>query len=559
MERLFQTHMIRKQECLDGLWDFQVIDTFERPAAYQDHMAVPGCWETSLPYCRHRGFAAYRKQLHLSQGGNLRFVFKGVSHTCKVFLDSEELGEHYNAFSAFSLIAPGVTPGEHTLEVLVDNSFSERSMLHRENDYFTYGGIIRPVWMEWVPDQFIERLEFEPRLSEEQWSAELRVFLKNLDTEPCPSTVTVDCAGAQRTLEGSLEPETVTCLKQELTFEQVLPWSVDTPNLYLIKAVINGTDDLQERVGFRVIGKEKGKITLNGEPVFIKGVNRHEDHGSVGCAIPLQLMQGDIALIKELGCNAVRTCHYQNDERFLDLCDEQGILVWEESHERSGKTDRLTTPLWQKQSMDSMHQMLEDHYNHPSIILWGCLNECPSNEEACREIYETHLNLLKTDASRPCTYASCKHRSVQNPEDTDLYMELADVCSINVYPLWYIDETPAQSVGIIKDWLKEIGQGQKPLIISEYGAGAIYNLHDPMHPRWSEEYQSDCLEAITSYLLEPDVAAGFFIWQFCDTKVSWDIKGQRQRPGCRNNKGLVDEYRRPKMAYYTVQKLLKNL
>ena len=78
-----------------------------------------------------------------------------------------------------------------------------------------------------------------------------------------------------------------------------------------------------------------------------------------------------------------------------------------------------------------------------------------------------------------------------------------------------------------------------------------------MAPRWSEEYQADCLEEVTSYWMseEADVA-GFFIWQFCDTKVSGDIKRQRERPGCRNNKGLVDEYRRPKMGYYTVKKLL---
>ena len=70
------------------------------------------------------------------------------------------------------------------------------------------------------------------------------------------------------------------------------------------------------------------------EPVFLKGFNRHEDYGDIGCAIPLQLMAQDMDLMQDMGANAVRTCHYPNDERFLDLCDERGIMVWEENHAR---------------------------------------------------------------------------------------------------------------------------------------------------------------------------------------------------------------------------------
>lgn len=551
MERLFVTHQIREQECLDGVWDFQILDNMELPDDYQDTMAVPSCWEMNVAYCRYTGFAAYRKKVFVKENGNVRFLFKGVSHTCRVYLDGQEIGAHYNAYTLFSVVARNVVKGEHLLEVLVDNSFSERSTLHIDNDYFTYGGIIRPVFMELVPDCFIERSEFEPIYENGHWRAEVRAYLRNITAGRSDVVLSIKCAGTEEHIAGHIDAQGNTMFSASLQFEKVETWGTEHPCLYFVNYELStdGTavDDLIDRIGFRQVSMKEKKILINGTPVFMKGVNRHEDHGVMGCAIPLQIMYSDIALIKDMGANAVRTSHYPNDERFLDLCDENGILVWEESHDRGGDVLRITNPLFMKQSMQVMHEMLEYHFNHPAIIMWGCLNEATSDTSEGREIFKLHLEYLAGDKSRPCTYASNRHT-------TDMCLDMADICSMNMYPLWYDDNTTEWTLQRIRERMKETGNDRKPLIISEYGGGAIYNFHDVMHVKWSEEYQADLMESVTRALMNDEEIAGVFIWQFCDTRIK-GARFQSTRPKERNNKGLVDEYRRPKAAYYVVKKL----
>lgn len=555
MERLFPTHRIRKQECLDGIWDFQPVDKMELPEEYLDTMAVPSCWEMNVQYCQYTGYAAYRKKIFVFQEGNVRFVFKGVSHTCEVYLDGQKLGMHYNAYTPFAVTANRVAAGEHVLEVLVDNTFSEKSTLHIENDYFTYGGITRPVFMEIVPDCFVERSEFEPVLENGQWKAEVRVWLKNITDTPADVELAVKCAGMETRVAGHVGGLEDSMLCASMQFEEAEPWSTEHPNLYQVCYELSTegsvTDDLLDRIGFRTVSMAGRKVLINGKPVFIKGVNRHEDHGTTGCAIPLQVMYSDIALIRQLGANGVRTSHYPNDERFLDMCDENGILVWEESHDRGGNVERITNPLFIQQSMQVMREMLEYHYNHPSIIIWGCLNEAASDTPEGREIFKLHLDYLAGDKSRLCTFASNKH-------DSDMCLDMEDICSVNMYPLWYRNDTTEWTLERIRRHIRETGNESKPLIISEYGGGAIYNFHDVMRVKWSEEYQSDLLESVTTDLLNDEGIAGVFIWQFCDIR----IKGARfstTRPKERNNKGLVDEYRRPKAAYYTVKRIFEAL
>ena len=173
--------------------------------------------------------------------------------------------------------------------------------------------------------------------------------------------------------------------------------------LYNDKAV----DDLIDRVGFREVKVSGKDILFNGKKVIIKGVNRHEDYAEFGCAIPIEAMYRDIEIIKSLGANCVRTCHYPNDELFLDLCDENGILVWEEAHARGLKEKQMKHKNFDQQSADCIREMIENHINHPSIFVWGILNECVSNTEFGRSCYAKQFELFKRlDSSRPVSFAS---------------------------------------------------------------------------------------------------------------------------------------------------------
>lgn len=553
-ERLFRTHEIRKQESLEGIWDFQTTDGTELPEEYTDRTAVPSCWEMNIKYGRYSGYAAYRRKVNVEQDGNVRLLFKGISHSGTIFWDGAEIGFHYNAYTPFSLVVPGVKKGEHVLEAVVDNHFSEKSALHIPNDYFTYGGITRPVFWEMVPDLYIERTEFEPAFTDGRWTANVRIFIKNISEWPRKAEIKAECAGVMETREINIDGNTEAEVRYDMSFEGAEAWNHENPCLYFLKCQIwedgKAVDDLIDRVGFRTVSVKGHQILINGEPVFLKGVNRHEDHGICGCAMPLQLLDADIKLILEAGCNAVRTSHYPNDERFLDLCDEYGIYVWEESHARGGDVQRITNPLFIEQSMKVMHEMMEYHYNHPGIIIWACLNEMASNKEEGAKVYKQHLDYLAEDKSRLHTFASMYHTD-------DLCQDMVDVSSFNMYPYWYTPMSAAEFAQKTLDHIRETGNGHKPLIISEYGGGAIYGFHDVMQVKWSEEYQAELLEKTTTELMQVPEVAGLFIWQFCDTRVSqdWPQNWPMSRPKSRNNKGLVDEYRRPKMGYYAIQKI----
>ena len=442
MIRLFEQHRIRKVRELDGMWDFVKEDDKR-----QYRLPVPGCWEQHPDMLTYRGVGTYRKKIVLEKDVNLRLEWKGVSHTAEVWLEGQKLTNHYNAYTPFSAVAAGVEQGEHELTVRVDNRFSESSSLHIPNDYYTYGGITRPVALEEISELFIERIHFTPTLVNGVWSAKIEVKVANIGQEDrafrlkgslkeacgrkegetpqsqpvmegalhqqeenknCTSRISVPAADGtlrQQTgrkdhtfqislpiLEGNVQAGESITLQVNLQFPGIRPWSPEEPNLYLLEQVLEvegkELDDLTERVGFRTVEIEGSRLLLNGKPIFLKGFNRHEDHGMAGCAIPLQLMVQDMELMQDMGANAVRTCHYPNDERFLDLCDERGILVWEENHARGLHEDRMKNPNFDKQCRDCIQEMIENHYNHPAIVIWGLLNECASDTKVGREKYQ---------------------------------------------------------------------------------------------------------------------------------------------------------------------------
>ena len=351
-------------------------------------------------------------------------------------------------------------------------------------------------------------------------------------------------------------------------FPGVKPWCCENPKLYYLHTQLydggqpakdapaaDGTqegillDDCIERIGFRRVETRGDKILLNGEPVFFKGFNRHEDHSSFGCALPLQAMAEDIELILQTGANAIRTSHYPNDERFLDMCDERGILVWEENHARGLSLERMMNPNFDRQCHDCIEEMIRNHYNHPSIVIWGILNECASNTEIGRDKYKEQFEQIKQmDASRLTSFASDKHL-------TDLCLDFPNVISINIYPVWYYPETPEEYLNNDLKWIHETVAEKKPVIISETGAGGIYGYRSDTCAKWTEERQEMILDSLlTEYVNHPELS-GIFIWQFSDCRVTEEWFGNR--PKSYNNKGIVDTYRRKKLAYATVKKHFK--
>lgn len=553
MIRTFKTHDVRKQmELTESLWEFE--PCAGNYAGQKFPVAVPGCWENHPLFADYRGEGIYRKTFQAQ--GNVRIECKGVSHTATVYLDGHEIGHHYNAYTPFSVVVSDLEPGRHMLEIKADNRFHKDSALHVPNDYMSYGGISRGVVVEELSDLYLEYVHVKTYRENEQWHVQVKAAVNVLKIRQNDEDITIQGKIKDTAFEWKL---TDTAKKHyefctDLKIDGIEEWSPETPVLYQVELQMlredEVIDDLIERFGFREICVQGKYILLNGKKLRIKGVCRHEDHPDYGCALPYQTIYNDLVLIRQMGANSIRTAHYPNDEIFLDLCDELGILVWEENHVRGLEEDRMKHPLFEEQAEQVIREMIFYHYNHPCIFIWGILNECASETLFGRSCYEKQFRLIREmDDSRPCTFASCKFFG-------DICFDLPDVISCNLYPRWYVDKPVRDYLNEVYDWIVEDGNGKgKPFIVSEIGAGGLYGCHNAYHGKWTEEYQADALSEQVSECLKFSESMGVYIWQFCDVRVSSEWFAGRPRE--MNNKGVVDEYRRPKAAYGRVKEIFE--
>lgn len=554
MIRTFKTHYVRKQmELTESLWEFE--PCAGNYAGQKFPVAVPGCWENHPLFADYRGEGIYRKTFQAQ--GNVRIECKGVSHTATVYLDGHEIGHHYNAYTPFSVVVSDLEPGRHMLEIKADNRFHKDSALHVPNDYMSYGGISRGVVVEELSDLYLEYVHVKTYRENEQWHVQVKAAVNVLkigqnDEEDITIQGKIKNTAFEWKLTDTAKKHYEFCT--DLKINGIEEWSPETPVLYQVELQMlredEVIDDLIERFGFREICVQGKYILLNGKRLRIKGVCRHEDHPDYGCALPYQTIYNDLVLIRQMGANSIRTAHYPNDEIFLDLCDELGILVWEENHARGLEEDRMKHPLFEEQAEQVIREMIFYHYNHPCIFIWGILNECASETLFGRSCYEKQFRLIREmDDSRPCTFASCKFFG-------DICFDLPDVISCNLYPRWYVDKPVRDYLNEVYDWIVEDGNGKgKPFIVSEIGAGGLYGCHNAYHGKWTEEYQADALSEQVSECLKFSESMGVYIWQFCDVRVSSEWFAGRPRE--MNNKGIVDEYRRPKAAYGRVKEIFE--
>jgi beta-glucuronidase len=311
-----------------------------------------------------------------------------------------------------------------------------------------------------------------------------------------------------------------------------------------------------ERFGLRTVSVKGNRIHLNGRPLTLNGFCRHEAHPQFGPALPHAQLVQDLQLMKSIGTNFVRGSHYPQDQRFLDLCDEMGMLVFEESLGWGQKADHFEWEAFRSACEEQTRLMVRNSINHPSVILWGFLNEGESDHPSSDLIYPILANAIrKEDDSRLVTFASFRPWN-------DRHFDLVDVVAINLYPGWYAPPEsgprPLDDIGEVMERLeKALSENPdadgKPLFMSEIGAGAVYGWRDPLHAHWSEEYQSDLIDIVLSELEARPAYCGVTLWQYCDCRTfanSYALK----RPRAFNNKGLYDEYRRPKLAVEVVKK-----
>ncbi len=560
MERIFKEHYKRKVESLNGEWrlapDKDNVGKTEQwykhfPENYR-YVNVPSCWNLELDLADFFGTCWYSRDFEAGEC-YLELEFGAVSGYCEVYLDGEPLCSHYGGWSAFKG-ARHIGNGTHTVTVMVDASSNTKNTIPlQEVDWYHYGGIVRSVEASSYRTPYIAKhrvsYELNDSLTSAVVSAEVQIENPFNKVVELPLCILIDDEVAVNENISVGAGERLT-FQKSFFMQNISLWDTDSPRLYDLK-IETDADDIIDRIGFRKIEVRGKEIFLNGRSLVFRGVNRHEEHPDWGFAVPANINKRDLDIIKNLNCNIVRGAHYPQSHTWVDYLDREGMLFWSEipmwGFMRSAAADPLTI-----ERGKNMHtEMIEQYFHHPSIIIWGLHNEiCTDFEEGYNitKEYATHVRVL--DNSRLITYASDRL-------ERDTAFEFVDFVSLNNYYGWY-RFTLDDWVDYIKNTrsiLEEKGVGDKPVVMSEFGCGGLYGFDDFGHTKWTMKYQSDLIEKVIRLATEEDGFCGTFVWQFAD--VTSDVNINRARGF--NNKGILNEYRRPKRAYETVKELYREI
>jgi beta-glucuronidase len=555
MIRHYRQHHLRRVVELDGVWDFAFLGAVDPQEVnlseldFPDRMPVPGCWDATPAYAGKRGLAAYRTRIFVPDAGPHRLIFNGVNNWCQVYLGGALLTTHSGGFTRFQADFSSQAPGEAELVVLVDNSFNEeRSPLHLPYfDWYHYGGIARPVELHRLGDTWVNAVW---TFTEDYQQRRVCVTVDYGAVKyPGWADLTILFNGESVLSERIALEKASGSVTRTLIFPEAELWSPASPTLHDLHVIL-GSDDQRERIGIRQVQVSGKEILINGKAERLLGFCRHESHPQFGCALPDALLVTDIQQLRDLGVNFVRGSHYPQDPRFLDLCDEAGICVWNEVIGWQHTAEHLTNPHFLEAQHVNAAEMVTMSYNHPAVILYGLLNESHSNDPTCRPGYESIIGVIRTlDSTRPVTYAS------NHPLD-DVCLDLIDVVSVNTYPGWYvgeIEEIP-ETLDRILAHVDETESRGKPVIISEIGAEGIYGWRDWNETRWTEQYQARLHDTVIRHLfIDRERVCGLSLWLFGDFRSSEEVRRIMGRGRGFNNKGVVDEYRRPKESYRVVK------
>ncbi|WP_438988676.1 glycoside hydrolase family 2 TIM barrel-domain containing protein [Polaribacter sp.] len=309
-----------------------------------------------------------------------------------------------------------VTSGENSIALEVYR-WSDGSYLE-DQDFWRLSGIERDVYLYAIPKvhirDFVVVADLVDNFSKGDFN--LKVDLNNVNKTKFKGNVTVVLKNqgnpvfeASKNIVFKKESKQRISFKQK--FETILPWTAETPNLYQLNITLKNTkgktlEVIQRKVGFRNITMVNGQLLVNGQPILIKGVNRHEHDYLKGHVISRESMLEDIKIFKENNINAVRTSHYPNDPYFYELCDIYGIYVYNEANiESHGMGYDLTqtlgnNPNWEKAHTERVERMILRDRNHPSIIVWSLGNEAGNGYN----FYSAYKKAKKLDATRLVHY-----------------------------------------------------------------------------------------------------------------------------------------------------------
>ena len=523
-------------------------------------------------YYQGKGF--YRRTLVLPEiVAERRYYMKidAASKAANIRVNGKEVGSHVGGYTACIVDITEYIRKENLIEITVDNGRKDITPISA--DFTFWGGIYRDVWLISTPKQHFNMSNMgsdgifisTPVVNEKRGVLKVKCEVTNDSHESSILEVRSAIYSPQGKLLQTIKQKQKLKSGETYIFENTSGaiespdlWSPETPSLYLVKTTLvdpkSGKllDEKNHKVGFRWFTFDGSKgFFLNGKSYKLRGLNRHQDQAPAGVALDDEAHRRDIFLMKELGCNFIRISHFPQDDAILEMCDELGLLAWEEIPIINIVPN---TPGYDDNCEYNLREMIRQHYNHSSVITWGYMNEilltAPSIGKpewlACKErtvnlAQRLEAVLKEEDPGRA---------SVMAFNMTNLYNEiglnLVDVVGWNLYHGWYVDK--------LKDfnaWCEDQHRRypDQPMIISEWGAGSDKRLHSTQGRAFdfSIEYQQTYIEHYLPFIENTEWISGCAYWNFIDFNVA---ARQESMPRV-NNKGLAYNNRIWKdVAYY---------
>ncbi len=510
---------------------------------------VPGDWNTQSPeLLYYEGSLWYKKSFSIKkEPGHRYFIYFGaINYEANIYLNAKHIGDHRGGFTSFDFeITSQLNEGDNFIVVHVNNTRRRDGVPTVNTDWWNYGGITRSVYIVDVPEDFIQ--DYLIQLAKGK-SGQVDGWVKINGTDP-DKKVTVRIPELKFSKDFDVDNQGMAKISFDIKPQL---WTPDNPKLYDV-TLVTAHDTTTDQIGFRTIETRGTDILLNGKPIFLRGVCIHEEAPfRSGRAYSEEDAWTLLTWAKELGCNFVRLAHYPHNENMIRMADKMGIMVWSE-------IPVYWTILWEnedtyKNAENQLEENITRDKNRACIIIWSMGNETPRVDARLKFMSSLAKKAGELDSTRLISAALEIHR---DPKDQNTILiddplgQYLDVYGCNEYLGWY-EGTAEQADNT--QWKSDF---QKPLVLTEFGAGALQGMHGDKDQRWTEEFQANVYEHNIKMFGHMDFLRGTCPWILMDfrspKRVLPDIQDGWNRKGLISDKGIKKE------AFFIMQKWYNTL
>lgn len=512
---------------------------------------VPGGWnaqKAELSY--YEGTIWYRQYFDVPQFNKSKryFIYVGAAnYLSTVSCNGKLLGKHEGGFTPFSFEITDLLKDKDNFVIIgVNNTRAADFIPSKVTDWFNHGGITRDVKIVEEPATFINNYFValdKSTLKDKNKKINIKLELSGNNK---PEKVRILIPGLK--LNKEIATNNTATIQFSVETKDIQLWSPENPKLYTV-TLEAGDDKISDEIGFRTIETKGKQILLNGKPIFLKGICLHDENplrrDRASSVEDAQLVLG---WAKELGCNFIRLAHYPHQENIVRLADKIGILLWEELPLYWGI--QWGNPEVLKKAKTQYTELINRDYNRASSIIWSIANETAPVPERNKFLSELADYIRTIDNTRLLS-AACKKDQEADGHPASVYtyndpiMAKLDIISLNEYLGWY-GGAPAECRN------KSFKMGlDKPVIVSEFGGGALQGMHGDSLTRWSEEFQENLYKESIAMFDKIDGLSGMTPWILVDF-----MSPLRQNPDIQdgwNRKGLISEKGYKKKAFYVLK------